>query len=99
MSPAVSIATQISKPDIPAEVTENEGEAVPPRGDPTGGGAEEAVLEINGTAVTSSPGRDTVELENVTILSHSLVNLNLDMTYTYSKSENIVRCPPCNPRH
>ena len=99
MFPTIRISTQISQPDVVACVTENKGEAPLAGGHPAGGGAEEAVLEIHGTAVTSSPGGDTVELENVTILSHSLVNLNLDMTYTYSKSENIVRCPPCNPRH
>ena len=75
--PTIRISTQISQPDVVAGVTENEGEAPLAGGHPAGGGAEEAVLEVDRAASTSPHTGNTVELEDVAVLCHSLVHLHL----------------------
>ena len=77
MFPTIRISTQISEPDVVAGVTENKGEAPLAGGHPAGGGAEEAVLEVDRAASTSPHTGNTVELEDVAVLCHSLVHLHL----------------------
>ena len=79
MFPTIRVSTQISQPDVVAGVTKNEGEAPLAGGHPAGGGAEEAVLDVDwmSLAVSPGPGRQTMKLQDVAVISHSLVNLNL----------------------
>ena len=73
MFPSVSVSPEVPEPDVIAEVVEDESEAAGPRGHPAGGGAEEAVLDVDWVTLT----RETMELQDVAIISDSLVNLNL----------------------
>ena len=71
--PPISVSPEVPEPDVIAEVVEDESEAAGPRGHPAGGGAEEAVLDVDWVTVT----RETMELEDIAVISDSLVNLNL----------------------
>ena len=73
MFPPVGVSPEVPEPDVIAEVVEDESEAAGPRGHPAGGGAEEAVLDVDWVTLT----RETMELQDVAIISDSLVNLNL----------------------
>ena len=80
MFSSVSVSPEVPEPDVIAEVIEDKSEAVGPRGHPAGGGAEEAVLDVDWVTVTSAAGGETMELKDVSVISNSLVNLNL-VTY------------------
>ena len=73
----VSVSPEVPEPDVIAEVVEDKSEAAGSRGHPAGGGAEEAVLDVDWVTVTSAAGGETMELEDVAVISDSLVNLNL----------------------
>ena len=76
--PAVGVSSEVPEPDVIAEVVEDEAKAARARGHPASGGAEEAVLDIDWMSVTSAAGGEAVELEDVAIISNSLVHLNLE---------------------
>ena len=75
--PAIGVSSEVPEPDVIAEVVEDEAEAARSGGHPAGGGAEEAVLEVDRAASTSPHTGNTVELEDVAVLCHSLVHLHL----------------------
>ena len=79
MSPAVCISAEISQPNIVARLTENKAQALLSRGDPAGRGAEQSMLEVdrNTSTTSTTSGRNTVELYDVTVRGDCLVNLNL----------------------
>ena len=76
--PAISVSSEVPEPDVISEVVEDETEAARSGGHPAGGGAEEAVLDVDWMTVTSAAGGEAVELEDVAIISNSLVYLNLE---------------------
>ena len=77
VSSPVSVSPEVPEPDVIAEVVEDESEAGGPRGHPAGGGAEEAVLDVDGVTLTIAPGGQTMELQDVAVIGNSLVYLNL----------------------
>ena len=78
MFPAVGVSSEVPEPDVIAEVVEDEAEAARSGGHPAGGGAEEAVLDVDWVSVTSAAGGKAMELEDVAVISNSLVYLNLE---------------------
>ena len=77
VSPPVSVSSEVPEPDVIAEVIEDESEAAGSRGHPAGGGAQEAVLDVDGVTLTTTAGGQTVELQDVAVIGYSLVYLNL----------------------
>ena len=97
MFPPVGVSPEVPEPDVIAEVVEDESEAAGPRGHPAGGGAEEAVLDVDWVTLT----RETMELQDVAVISDSLVNLNLVTNNVYLERNvgNFNRVEPYNRRH
>ena len=76
--PAIGVSSEVPEPYVISEVLEDEAEAATSGGHPAGGGAEEAVLDVDWVTVTSAVGGEAMELKDVAVISNSLVHLNLE---------------------